>query len=93
MAGLAILPPREAGGGAVRVTVAGGEVGFRAEPEGDAQSPITPGQNSSSGTHTSGRKWQQLGTVSGLEQANVGWVIGSCHLCGLPLAAHHVTSL
>lgn len=44
MAGLAILPPGEAGGGAARVTVAGGEVGFRAEPAGDTQSSTTLGR-------------------------------------------------
>lgn len=29
MAGLSVLPPREAGGGAARVTAAGGELGFQ----------------------------------------------------------------
>lgn len=44
MAGQANLPPGEAGGGAARVTVAGGEVGFRAELAGDAQSSTTLGR-------------------------------------------------
>lgn len=42
MAGWAILPPKEAGGGAARVMVAGGEAELRAEPEGDIKSSTTP---------------------------------------------------
>lgn len=63
MVGLAILSPGEAGGGAAGVTVAGGEVGLRAEPAGDAKSSTSPGQDSSSGTGTSSRRWQQLGRL------------------------------
>lgn len=44
MAGQAILPPGEVRGGAARVTVAGGEVGFRAEPAGDTQSSTILGR-------------------------------------------------
>lgn len=66
---------------------------LRAEPpEGDAESTATPGQNSSPGTSTAGRRWQQLGAVLALEQVknNVEWMTGSCCLCGLSLATHHL---
>lgn len=95
MAGWAILPPKEAGGGAARVIVAGGEAELRAEPEGDIKSSTTPVQNSSPETSTSGRRWQQLGTASALEPAknDAGWVTVSCRICVLPLAQHNLTSL
>lgn len=69
MAGLAILPPGEAGAGAARMTVAGGEVELKAEPEGDTKSSTTPGQNSLPETSSSGRRWRQEGSASALEQA------------------------
>lgn len=66
-----------------------GSWGFRAEPlEADTESSTPPGQNSSPGTSPAGRRRQQLGAVSALEQVknNVGWVSGSCCLYGLSLA-------
>lgn len=57
MPGLAILPPREAGGEITRVIVVGGEVGFRAELEGDTKSSMTIEQSSSPGTSTSSRRY------------------------------------
>lgn len=95
MAGWAILPPKEAGGGAARVRVAGGEAELRAEPEGDIKSSATPVRNSSPETSTPGRSWQQLGAASALGPAknDIGWVTVSCRIWVLPLAQHNRTSL
>lgn len=89
MAGWAILPPKEAGGWAARVMVAGGEAELRAEPEGDIKSSTTPVRNSSPETSTSGRRWQQLGTASALGPAknDAGYVTMSCRIWVLPLAS------
>lgn len=86
MAGWAILPPKEAGGRAARVMVAGGEAELRAEAEGDIKSSTTPVRNSSPETSTSGRRWQQLGAASALGPAknDAGWVTVSCRICVLP---------
>lgn len=87
MAGQAILPPGEAGGGASRVTVTGGEVGVRAEPAGDTRSSTTLGRMSIWNQHL----WQKV--VAAGEAPAPEWVTGSCSICRLSLTADHLTSL
>lgn len=67
MVELFILPPWEAGGGAARVTAAGGVSGLSLKET--QQITQDPGQNSSPGTSPSGSRWQQLGAIAALEQA------------------------
>lgn len=64
---------------------------FKAEPEGDAKSSMTLGQNSSPGTSPAGRTWQQLGAVSAFEQAKNN--AGCWSIYGLSLVAHQLMSL
>ena len=90
MAGLFSLPPWEAGGGAARVTAAGGVSGLSLKET--KQITQDPEQSSSPGTSPSGSRWQQLGAIAALEQSKELCWVGDC-VYGWSLFASHLTAL